>query len=160
MSTVKGNAALGSNAAKLPYRIVNDLLYFNDDQRGLRLYIPTTALESEVFQLAHDEMGHPGYARTHKRLTEGLYIYNLAAKLHDFIRHYPHCQLNQTPRHKPYGSLQPILPPAQPFHTLTIDFILALPPSLDGFKYIISVTDKFSKAITLIPSKNTWSGKD
>lgn len=90
---VRDNKALGNNAAKLPYRMVNDLLYFNDEERGLRLYIPT-ALEKEVFQLAHDEMGHPGYARTHERLTEGLYIYNMSTKLHEFIRHCPHCQLN------------------------------------------------------------------
>ena len=101
---VRDNNALGDNAAKLPYRIINELLYFNDDERGLRLCIPTS-IEQEVFQLAYDEMGHPGYTRIYKRLTEGLYIFNIATKLHEFIRYYPHCQMNQTPRYRLYGSL-------------------------------------------------------
>ncbi len=160
LKLLRDNELLGENAAKLPYRIINELLYFDDDERGLRLCIPS-AMEAEVFKLAHDEMGHPGYARTHERLTEGLYIFGMATKLHEFIRHCPHCQLNQTPRHRPYGSLQPILTPARPFHTLTIDFILALPESLlESYDCILQMTDKFSKAITFIPGKATWGAKD
>ena len=159
LQMIKNNEALGENAAKLPYRIVDELLYFDDDEKGLRLCIPS-AMEGEVFKLAHDEMGHPGYARTHERLTGNLYIFNLTTKLHEFIRHCPHCQLNQTPRHKPYGSLQPIFSPAKPFHTLTIDFILALPQSHpDGYDCTMSVTDKFSKAITFLPGKTTFGAE-
>lgn len=117
-------------------------------------------MEADIFKLAHDELGHPGYAGTHERLTQGMYIYNMSKKLHDFIRHCPHCQMNQTPRHKPYGSLQPILTPARPFHTITIDFILALPLSEEGYDCTMSGTCKFSKAITLIPGKSIWTAKD
>jgi len=94
MEIVKRNNNLGENAAKLAYEVVDQVLYFKDDEQGLRLYIPTTAIEAEVFKLAHDEMGYPGYARTHERLTEGVYIYNMSKKLHEFIRHCPSCQLN------------------------------------------------------------------
>ena len=156
---VNANEELGDNAATLPYQVVDGLLYFNDDEKGLRLCIPST-MESEVFQLAHDEMGHPGYARTHERITQGLYLHGLSAKLHEFIRHCPQCQHNQTPRHRPYGSLQPIFCPARPFHTLTIDFILALPETVDGLDCIMSITDKFSKALTFIPGKATYTSKD
>ena len=159
LQTLRENDALGSNAAALPYRVINDLLYFDDDERGLRLCIPSS-MEADVFKLAHDEMGHPGYARTHERLTEGVYIYNMATKLHEFIRHCPNCQLNQTPRHKPYGSLQPIILPSRPFHTLTIDFVLALPESPEQYDCLMSVTDKFAKTITFIPGKSTWTAKD
>ena len=116
-------------------------------------------LEQEVFKLAHDEMGHLGYARTHEKLTTGLFIYNMAIKLHEYIRHCPHCQMNQTPRHRPYGSLQPIYTPARPFHTITIDFILALPKASAGEDCIMSVTDKFSKAISLIAGEVKWGGE-
>lgn len=159
IAMVKENDKLEENAAKLAYKLIDDLLYFDDDENGLRLCIPSS-MEAEVFKLAHDEMGHPGYARTHERLTQGLYIYNMATKLHEFIRHCPHCQLNQTPRHKPYGSLQPIYSPARPFHTLTIDFILALPQSYEGYDCVMSVTDKFSKAVTYIYGKTTWGSEE
>ena len=159
INMVKANDDLGDNAAALPYKMVDGLLYFDDDEKGLRLCIPSS-MEKEVFQLAHDELGHPGYARTHERLTEGLHLHNMSTKLHDFIRHCPQCQHNQTPRHKPYGSLQPIFCPARPFHTLTIDFILALPKSLASEDCVMSVTDKFSKAVTFIPGQITYSSKD
>ena len=117
---VRDNDDLDENAVELAYKIVDDLLYFDDDEKGLRLYIPS-AMEGEVFKLTHDEMDHPGYARTHERLTSNLYIFGLAIKLHEFIRHCPQCQVNQTPRHRPYGSLQPILTPARPVHILAVD---------------------------------------
>ena len=72
---------------------MDELLYFNDPDKGLRLCLPTS-METEVFKLAHDEMGHPGYARTHERLTGSIYIYNMLTKLHEFLRHCPHCQLH------------------------------------------------------------------
>ena len=95
---MRDNASLGNNAAKLPYKIVNKLLYFDDDEKGLRLYIPTV-LEGKVFTLAYNEIGHPGYIRIHERLTEGMYIYNMATKLYEFIRHCPQCKANQIPRY-------------------------------------------------------------
>ena len=114
--------------ATLPYQIEGDLLYFKDDTRGLRLCIPEAnsdeeeqGIEAEIFRMAHDELGHPGYARTYERLTQSVYIHNMGKKLHEFIRHCPQCQANQTPRHRPYGALQPILSPPEPFNTLTID---------------------------------------
>ena len=66
MATVKVNAGLGDNAARLPYKLINDLVYFDDPERGMRSCVPTRTLEHEVFKLAHDEMGHPGYARPMK----------------------------------------------------------------------------------------------
>jgi len=159
MATVVRNAALGENEAKLPYKLVDGLLYFDDVEygHGLRLCLPA-ALEREVFQKAHNEMGHPGYARTHEKLTRSVYIFNMSTKLHEYLRYCPHYQLHQTPRHQPYGSLQPIYSPCRPFETITINFILALPEASTGEDYVISVTYKFSKAVTLIAGKVAWGG--
>lgn len=44
-----------------------------------------------------------------------------------------------------------------PFHTLTLDFILALPTSEESYDTILSVTDKFTKRTTGISGKATWS---
>ena len=86
-------------------------------------------METKIFQLTYDEMGYPSYAKTHERLTYGLYIRSMSKKLHEFIKHCPQCQVNQTPRHRPYGLFQPNFSPARPFHALIIDFILTLPES-------------------------------
>ena len=93
------------------------------------------------------------------RLISERYIRGLTNQLREFIRHCPECHVLQTRRHQPYGSLSPIESPPVPFHTLTLDFILALPGSPEGFDTILSVTDKFTKRITCIPGKNTWSAE-
>ena len=156
---IERNRALGEDAADLPYKLLRGLIYYKDVEFGLRLCVPQP-LVGEVFNLAHDKLGHQGYDRTHQRLTEGLYIYNLAKQLHAYIQHYHQCQLRQTPRHQVHGSLQPILTPPRPFHTISIDFILALPLSRpEKYDCVMSVSDKFSKAITLIPGNIAASGK-
>ena len=87
---VPQNNNLGNNATKLLYRVVNDLLYFDDDERGLRLYILTAEIEKEVFTLVYNKIEYPGYIRTYKRLINSLYIYKLLTKLYKFIGHCPY----------------------------------------------------------------------
>ena len=154
--TISRNDALGTDTAKLPF-ILRDGLIYHKDQDNLRerLCVPDT-LAMEVFQIAHDELGHPGYHRTHARVTESIHIHQLAKKLKTFIKHCPKCQLYSTPCHMQYGSLQPIFLPAIPFHTITIDFIVGLPTSpIDKQDCVMTVTDKFSKRVALIPSHTT-----
>jgi len=69
---------------RLVYEIINRILYFKDNEFGLRLYI-LSIMEVEVFKLTYNEIGHPGYTYIYKRLTEGLYIYNISKKLYKFI---------------------------------------------------------------------------
>ena len=71
------------------YKLINGLLYFNNDEKSLRLYV-LTVLEAKVFRLTYNKMGYLRYARTYKKLTKGLYIFNIATKLYKFIRHYPY----------------------------------------------------------------------
>lgn len=132
---LEDNAQLGLNVASLPFLIRDRLIYYRDPDRGDRLCVPDyNGLVREMFQQAHNEAGHPDYTRTHKRLIQTLYIRRLPSLLHEFIRHCPSCKLNQTPRHRPYGFLQSILLPPEPFYMITLDFILALPQSRsDGY---------------------------
>ena len=63
--------------------------------------------------------------------------------------------------YKSYDVLQSIITSSYSFHTLTINFILILSLSKsDKYNTIISVTDKFSKAITLILNQDIITTKD
>ena len=160
---LKANKCLEEkDAATLPFKQYDDdLIYYMDPESGPRLCVPDhDELIKEIFQLVYDELGHPGYHRSHERLTQGLYVHRLSTRLHEYLRHCLTCQLHQTPRHKPYGSLQPIITPPSPFYTITIDFIFALSESTEGWNCILSVTDKFSKRITFVPGRDTWKAKD
>jgi len=76
--------------------------------------------------------------------------------------HCPACLLNKPVWHRPYRKLSAIVSPSEPFDTITIDLITDLPPcshegSSDLFDTIMTVTDKFSKAVRFIPGRKDWS---
>ena len=135
------------------------LIYHLNRVTGVRRLCIPPAVAPDLLAIAHGE-GHPGFARCHKIISRSWYIRGLTKLLRAFIRHCPQCLALQTRRHAPYGSLQPIHSPPVPFFTLTLDFILALPLTADGYNALMSVTCKFSKRVTLIEGKDTWTAKE
>ena len=64
------------NATQLPFeRDSEGLIYYNDPNHGRRICVPDhDGLIRNVFKLIHDDLGHPGYHKSHERLTQGVYI--------------------------------------------------------------------------------------
>lgn len=163
--TLDANKEAGENAAQLPFsRDGEGLIWKTDASTGdlaftsSRLCVPASCV-LVFLEVAHSG-SHVGFAKCYESISRQWYIRGLSRQLREYIRHCPQCQLYQTPRHLPHGSLQPILTPPTPYYILTIDFILALPKSRKGYDVIMSVTDKFSRKITLIPGKNTFTAED
>jgi hypothetical protein len=135
------------------------LIYHVDSLDGrLRLCIPKD-IQHEIFALAHDEQSHCGYHRAYERIRATYFIHRLARRLRLYLAHCRLCNLNQTKRHAPYGELRPIQAPPIPFHTVTIDFIVAL-PEFNGFNAALTITCKASKRCTIVPGKVTYSAAD
>lgn len=86
-------------------------------------------------------------------------IRNLSRRLRDYLVHCRECQTTQTKRHLPCGDLKPIETPPEPFHTVTLDFVVGL-PEYNGFNAFLSVTDKYSKRVTLLPGKDTDTAQE
>ena len=84
LQIVRDNKTLKKNAIKLSYRIVDKLLYFNNNEKRFYLYI-LLALKIEIFKLTYNKIRYLKYARTHERLTKELYIFDIIIKLHEFI---------------------------------------------------------------------------
>ena len=144
----------------LRFKLKDGLIYYTNFEDGReRLCIPN-ALKREVFELAHDRQHHGGFHRTYERISRSLYLKNLVKNLKAYIEHCPECELNQTKRHKPYGSLVPIDRPSIPFHTIAMDFIVGLPMTSEGYDSLLTVTDKFSKRVLLVPGKSTFSAAE
>ena len=155
------NAKMDGEGAVLPFVRGTDpsLIFHRDKYTGLeRLCIPKSLIK-EILEMAHGD-GHPGFDRTFDTVSKSWYIRKLSKHLHSYIKHCPDCLALQTRRHKPYGFMQPIESPSIPFHTLTLDFILALPLSEEGFDCALTVTDKFTKRTTYIPGKSTWTAEE
>ena len=76
-----------------------------------------------------------------------------------YVSFCPACAVNKVPHHRPTaGPLQPIRTVAIPFHTITLDLITDLPAER-GEDMIMTMTDKFSKMIVLVPGRKTFGGK-
>ena len=159
-----GNNDVGDATTRrvgLRFKLRDGLIYYtNFDDGRERLCIPN-ALEQEIFELAHDRQHHGGFHRTYDRIVNSLYLRHLTKHLRTYIDHCPECELNQTKRHKPYGSMVPIDRPAIPFHTIAMDFIVALPiTTKDGLDCLLTITDKFSKRVLLVPGKTTYTASE
>ena len=135
----------------IDFELLNGLIFHIKDKP--RLCIPAT-MEKEVFAIAHDANAHAGQHRAYQRLLNAVYIPRMSRKLHLYLKHCPSCQLNQTKRHRPYGELRPLSTPDLPFHTLAMDFVVALPGTFDS---LLTVTCKFSRKLMLIPGKTTYT---
>ena len=135
------------------------LLYHIDRITGVcQLCIPP-AVSKDVIAIAYGK-GHLGFACCCEIVSHSWFIKGLTRILWAYIRHCPKCLALQTWQHPPYGSLHPIHSPPVLFFTLTFDFILALSLSPEGYNALMSVTCKFSKRVTLVPGKDTWSAAD
>src|SRR5208282_5481855 len=75
--------------------------------------------------------------------------------------HCNECAIYQTSKpsnEHPLDQTHPI-PTDEPLHTLSMDYITSLPLS-DGKDALLTFTDKFTKAIRLVPCNKTTSAED
>ena len=61
LQIVRDNKALEKNVAKLSYRVIDKLLYFDDNKKRFYLYI-LIALKIKIFKLAYNEIRYSRYA--------------------------------------------------------------------------------------------------
>ena len=141
----------------LRFRKHRELIYITtlDHAGKQRLCIPES-MQQEVFRLAHDGNFHAGFHTTYARISPSVYIKGLSKHLQTYLKHCPECQLNQTKRHPTYGELNPIATPPIPFHTVAMDFIVAL-PFHEGKNMLLTITCKFTKKKLLVPGFDEWS---
>ena len=137
----------------------NGLLFNIDDIKNReRLCIPQ-ALNKDVFEMAHNINCHTGFHRAYSKINKGLFIPRLARKLKIYLKHCPACNLCQTKRHAPYGSLQPISRPPIFGHTVAMDFVLSMPEA-EGHNMALIITDLWSKKVTIGSGKDNWGGNE
>jgi len=147
--------------ATCQYALRDDLLYLIDPRdRRLRLVLSSQELRNQQLSVVHDET-YCGFYRTYERLT-GFYWPSMAKDIAVYLAHCPAYLLNKPARQKPYGKLSPVVSPSEPFDTIAIDLTTDLPPcsregSADIYDTIMTVTDKFSKAVRFIPGRKDWS---
>jgi hypothetical protein len=115
---------------RLPYRL-DDKVFFRNAS-GEDTFCLCKSMCSGIFQLVNDQQALQGLT------------FSKGTKLpKKYIQHCPTSGDNAVLRHKPYGSLQPILPQPTPFHMTNLDFVVGLPTTIKCHNAMLNLTDKF-----------------
>ena len=81
------NVDLEDNIIKLLYKLFNNLLYFDNLERDIRLYI-LIVLKYKILTLTYNKIRYLKYTRIYKKLTYSVYIFNIFIKLYKYLRYY------------------------------------------------------------------------
>lgn len=133
------------------------------DSQGLlrykdALYVPEEAsVREELLRLHHDDplAGHFGIDKTVELMSRKYYWSSIRADVKSYVETCDICQRVKVKRHRPYGELNALPRPSQPWKELTMDFITDLPPSKrNGYVYdaILVVVDRYTKMVRYLPT--------
>lgn len=139
----------------------NNVLYHGD-----RLYVPRKKID-EVISTMHNELtsGHPGINTTWTKLSRDYYFPRMRTTVTKFVRECDVCISGKTLRNRPQGLLEPVEVAIGPWKTVTMDFIVKLPPSTDDihewtYDSILTVVDKYTKYAIFIPCNESMSAPE
>ena len=130
----------------------DELIYYIFMSNSNRFCIPD-ALIQNIFELVHDKQHHDGFHRIYNRL-DTVFIKHLTKLLKNYIKYCFTCSINQIIRHKPFGELHFYNISDIFYHTISMDFVTVLSEIITGFNTMLTVTDKFTKKVMLIPKKD------
>ncbi len=97
-------------------------------------------------------VGHAGAKRTTTFLKKSYYWPNLKEDAEEYVKTCLTCQQNQVLNKKQARLLRPLPILEGPWESVSMDFMVSLPPS-KGFDAIMVVVDRFSKMAHFIPTK-------
>ncbi len=103
--------------------------------------------------------GHGGAKCTTTFLKKSYYWPNLKDDAEEYVKTCLTCQQNRTLNKKQAGLLQPLPIPQGPWESVSVDFMVSLPPSR-GFDAIMVVVDRFSKMAHFIPTKDSATAQE
>ena len=137
------------------FRVEDNLLYFEEC-----LYVPSESCLS-LLQARHDlpAVGHFGFNKTLELVSWDFWWPQMWKTIKEYVLFYNICSRSKNPQHWPYGLLQPLLVPKRPWSSISMDFIVDLPPS-NSFDYICVVVDRFPKMAHFVPCKKTITSED
>ncbi|KAL0161469.1 hypothetical protein M9458_045194, partial [Cirrhinus mrigala] len=144
--------------AILPKGVVVGALIWDIERRveeaeclGGRLFVPV-ALRPYVLQWCHSskQFAHPGIRGTLASIHQRFWWPSLVPDVKQFVLACSVCAQCKTSNLPPADLLRPLPIPTRPWSHIAHDFVTGLPPSR-GNTVILTVVDRFSKAVHFIP---------
>ena len=126
-----------------------------------RIYIPRYhRIRYELLELYHNHptAGHLGITKTFKRVSRHYYWDSMPKDIKTLVLECLICQKTKPRHHLPYGELAPLPVPSDPWHEISLDFIVSLPVSrtFNGIECnsILVVVDRLTKYAIFIPTSD------
>ena len=110
-------------------------------------------LVSELYSVPY--VAHLGVQRTIGKVRRYFWWKGMAGDIREFVESCPTCQLEKIDHTMKKGSLQSLAIPEAKWQEISVDFITDLPASSDGEDSIMTVVDRATKMVHLIPCKKT-----
>ena len=140
-------------------QLINDVLYkkyYKKDGTAhyLQLMVPEI-MRSEVLRHTHDNFfgGHLGQKKTRKKTQQRFYWFEMREDVNIWVSKCDVCARNKQPNQNPRGSMGDMRTGA-PMDRIAADLIGPLPETPRGNKFILVVTDHFSKWAEAFPVQN------
>ncbi|CAF4027267.1 unnamed protein product [Rotaria sordida] len=132
------------------YKIINRGMF-----KQKLIYIPSLILQ-RLLKAYHDSpwAGHFGFRRTYLKLKNRYWWPNMKSIIKNYIQNCMLCQKFNIERRKSSGLLHPIESPCGPFQLIGIDYSGPFPITPQGNKYVLAITDYFTKWVIAIPLPN------
>ncbi len=93
---------------------------------------------------------HPGVHHTLALVRQHFWWPSMAADVRTFVASCPECSCSKSSHRPPADLLQPLPIPPRPWSHIAVDFVTGLPPS-EGNDTILTIFDRFSKAVHFVP---------
>uniref|UniRef100_A0A9J7Y6K0 Gypsy retrotransposon integrase-like protein 1 n=1 Tax=Cyprinus carpio carpio TaxID=630221 RepID=A0A9J7Y6K0_CYPCA len=124
------------------------------------LFVPES-VRSAVLQWGHSSkiMCHPGVRRSLAAIRQRFWWPAMAEDVRRFVGACPVCAQNKSSNSPPAGLLMPLPIPSRPWSHIALDFVVGLPPS-SGNTVVLTVVDRFSKAVHFVPLPKLPSAKE
>ncbi|TYJ95556.1 ty3-gypsy retrotransposon protein [Cucumis melo var. makuwa] len=118
-----------------------------------------SAVKTELLTEAHSSpfTMHSESTKMYQDLRSVYWWRNMKREVADFVSRCLVCQQVKAPRQRPAGLLQPLSVPGWKWESLSMDFIMGLPKTLQGYTVIWVVVDRLTKSAHFVPGKSTYA---
>ena len=161
------DALRDEQSTKTPHRVQRfnyerGLLWFVESEER-RLCIPRNLeLRCKLLQQGHDspQAGHQGVDRTYAVMRRQFFWPRMSKDVKRFVRSCHACQVSKPTNKSQGGLLHPLPIPKRRWGTVTMDFVVGLPISPEGWDAAVVFCCKLSKMVHLIPVKSTITAEE
>lgn len=123
----------------------------------LQLIAPTSLRHEIIFQMHCTIIsGHLGVRRTREKVSQSYYWFDLNRDVKSFVRKCDTCAADKSPPKTPRAPMGHLTSGA-PWDTLALDYLGPLPCTDRGNKYILVITDHFTKYVEVLAVPNQYA---